>query len=79
MLLLMELFAEERSVQQVAYSQITIRAFLQGNQTVISVADDGAGIDPETVKRRRFKGLITPEMVKHLLRRCVQPTVSSWL
>ncbi len=40
--------------------RITIRAFHQGNQTVISVADDGGGIDPEKVKKKAIeKGLIT--------------------
>ncbi|MEM9804992.1 MAG: response regulator [Cyanobacteria bacterium P01_D01_bin.56] len=39
---------------------ITVRAFYQGNQTVISVGDDGAGIDPEVVKRKALqKGLIS--------------------
>ncbi|NES83697.1 MAG: hybrid sensor histidine kinase/response regulator [Moorea sp. SIO2B7] len=39
--------------------KITISAFLQGNQTVISVADDGAGIDPQRVKSKAIeKGLI---------------------
>ena len=42
--------------------KITIRAFHQGNQTVISVADDGAGIDAERVKAKAIqKGLITPD------------------
>lgn len=35
--------------------RITIRAFHQGNQTVISVADDGAGINPEKVKNKAIK------------------------
>jgi chemosensory pili system protein ChpA (sensor histidine kinase/response regulator) len=40
--------------------QITIRAFHQGNQTVISVSDDGAGIDVERVRSKAIeKGLIT--------------------
>jgi chemosensory pili system protein ChpA (sensor histidine kinase/response regulator) len=40
--------------------QITICAFHQGNQTVISVSDDGAGIDIERVKTKAIeKGLIT--------------------
>ncbi|MBT9311357.1 hybrid sensor histidine kinase/response regulator [Leptothoe kymatousa] len=39
---------------------ITVRAFYQGNQTVISVGDDGAGIDPEIVKQKALqKGLIS--------------------
>jgi len=40
--------------------KITIRAFLQGNQTLIMVSDDGAGIDPERVKRKAVeKGLMS--------------------
>ncbi|MGF1496873.1 MAG: response regulator [Elainellaceae cyanobacterium] len=35
--------------------KITIRTFHQGNQTVISVTDDGAGIDPERVKRKAIE------------------------
>ncbi|MEM9507301.1 MAG: response regulator [Cyanobacteria bacterium P01_E01_bin.35] len=39
---------------------IYIQAFIQGNQTVITVRDDGAGIDPEIVKRKAIdKNLIT--------------------
>ena len=41
---------------------ITVRAFYQGNQTVIAISDDGAGINPEKVKAKALKvGLITPE------------------
>lgn len=41
---------------------INVRAFHQGNQTVISVSDDGAGIDTEGVKQKAIKvGLITPQ------------------
>jgi len=40
--------------------RITIRAFHQGNQTIISVSDDGAGIDIERVKAKAVeKGLIS--------------------
>ncbi|QFS43922.1 response regulator [Nostoc sphaeroides] len=39
---------------------ITIRAFHQGNQTIISVGDDGAGIDSARVKAKAVKiGMIT--------------------
>jgi chemosensory pili system protein ChpA (sensor histidine kinase/response regulator) len=39
---------------------ITVRAFYQGNQTVIYIADDGAGINPDVVKAKAIqKGLIT--------------------
>ncbi|MEI2580650.1 response regulator [Scytonema sp. PRP1] len=46
---------------------ITVRAFHQGNQTVISVTDDGAGIDIEQVKAKAIKmGIKTPEQAKTL-------------
>lgn len=46
---------------------ITIRAFHQGNQTVISVSDDGAGIDTEKVKAKALKtGIITSEEAKKM-------------
>lgn len=32
--------------------RIQIKAFHQGNQTIISVSDDGAGIDPEVIRRK---------------------------
>ncbi|GAB4360929.1 MAG: hypothetical protein Fur0042_30450 [Cyanophyceae cyanobacterium] len=39
---------------------LTIRAFYQGNQTVISISDDGAGIDIDRVKQKAVeKGVIT--------------------
>jgi chemosensory pili system protein ChpA (sensor histidine kinase/response regulator) len=34
---------------------ITVQAFYQGNQTVIYVADDGGGINPEFVKRKAIE------------------------
>ncbi len=41
---------------------ITVRAFYQGNQTVIYIADDGGGINPAIVKDKALrKGLITPD------------------
>jgi chemosensory pili system protein ChpA (sensor histidine kinase/response regulator) len=41
--------------------EVSISAFLQGNQTLITVSDDGAGIDAERVKRKAIeKGVITP-------------------
>ncbi|MBD2346375.1 hybrid sensor histidine kinase/response regulator [Anabaena subtropica] len=48
---------------------ITIRAFHQGNQTVISVGDDGAGIDTERIKAKAVKlGMMTPEQAKTISR-----------
>ncbi len=49
--------------------EITIRAFHQGNQTVISVGDDGAGIDTEKIKSKATKlGMITAEQAKTISR-----------
>jgi chemosensory pili system protein ChpA (sensor histidine kinase/response regulator) len=45
-----------------AKGRIAIKLFHQGNQTVISISDDGAGIDVEKVKEKAIrKGLVTPE------------------
>jgi chemotaxis protein histidine kinase CheA/ActR/RegA family two-component response regulator len=45
--------------------RITIQAFHQGNQTVIGVSDDGAGINAERVKAKAIKmGLIKPADAK---------------
>ncbi|HEY9641120.1 MAG TPA: response regulator, partial [Coleofasciculaceae cyanobacterium] len=49
--------------------KITIRAFHQGNQTIISVSDDGAGINPERVKAKAVaRGLVTPAEAKEMTR-----------
>ncbi|MBI1243093.1 hybrid sensor histidine kinase/response regulator [Umezakia ovalisporum] len=46
---------------------ITICAFHQGSQTVISVGDDGAGIDPERIKAKAIQmGMITPAEAKSI-------------
>lgn len=48
---------------------INIRALQQGNQTIISVSDDGAGIDHEKVKNKAVKkGILTPEQAKIISR-----------
>jgi chemosensory pili system protein ChpA (sensor histidine kinase/response regulator) len=53
---------EERlALGKAAEGVITVRAFYQGNQTVIYIADDGAGINPVVIKAKALeKGLITP-------------------
>ncbi len=49
--------------------KITVRAFYQGNQTVISVSDDGGGIDPDRIKRKAVqKGLRTPAQAEAMSR-----------
>ena len=52
-----------------AMGRITIQAFHQGNQTVISVSDDGAGIDPQQVKAKAIKqGLLTAAQAQRMTR-----------
>jgi len=61
---------DERTSQgKAATGRITVRAFHQGNQTVIAVSDDGAGIDPERVKQKAVeRKLITPEQARMMNR-----------
>ncbi|MEW6494406.1 MAG: hybrid sensor histidine kinase/response regulator, partial [Cyanobacteriota bacterium] len=47
--------------------QVTLRAFHQGNQTVISISDDGAGINAERVRSKAIEQkLISPAEAKQL-------------
>ena len=46
---------EREALGKLAQGTITVRAFLQGQQTVISVSDDGAGIDPHVIKKKAIK------------------------
>jgi chemosensory pili system protein ChpA (sensor histidine kinase/response regulator) len=49
--------------------KIVIRTFHQGNQTVISVSDDGAGINPEKVRAKALaKGLIDATQAQEMSR-----------
>uniref|UniRef100_UPI001E5311BD hybrid sensor histidine kinase/response regulator n=1 Tax=Anabaena sp. 4-3 TaxID=1811979 RepID=UPI001E5311BD len=64
---------ETPDIRQAAGKQpvgmITIRAFHQGNQTVISVGDDGAGIDTERIKALAVKReIITSQQAKTISR-----------
>ncbi|MEB3174611.1 MAG: hybrid sensor histidine kinase/response regulator [Cyanobacteriota bacterium] len=53
--------AERQKRGKPAEGSLTIKAFLQGNQTLITVSDDGAGIDSQRVKQKAIeKGLISP-------------------
>lgn len=48
--------------------KVTIKAFIQGNQTVISVSDDGAGINLEKVKSKAMeKRLISQQQARSML------------
>ncbi|WP_121969020.1 response regulator [Leptolyngbya sp. BC1307] len=53
--------AARRAAGKPSEGTITVRAFYQGNQTVIYVADNGGGIDTELVKRKAIEqALISP-------------------
>ncbi|MFM6061832.1 MAG: chemotaxis protein CheA, partial [Microcystis panniformis] len=50
-----------------ALGKISVGAFLQGNQTVITVSDDGAGIDANLIKLKAIeKGLISDREAQNL-------------
>lgn len=52
------------------YGTITLKAFHQENQIIITVQDDGRGMDPEYLRRRAVeKGLLSPEVAARLSRR----------
>jgi chemosensory pili system protein ChpA (sensor histidine kinase/response regulator) len=60
---------ERQAVGKPPVGIITIRAFHQGNQTIISVGDDGAGIDSAKVKAKAVKiGMITEAQAKAMSR-----------
>ena len=50
-----------------AEGRLLLRAFHEGGQVNIEITDDGAGIDPETVKAKAVKkGLITPDQAQRM-------------
>jgi chemotaxis protein histidine kinase CheA/ActR/RegA family two-component response regulator len=58
-----------RAAGKAPTGRITVRAFHQGNQTIISVSDDGAGIDVDRVKVKALeKGLVTPAEAQQMTR-----------
>ncbi|WPF88740.1 response regulator [Cyanobacterium aponinum AL20118] len=62
-----ELPEEREEMGKPPVGTITVRAFLQGQQTVISVSDDGGGIDPQKIKKKAIQNkLITPAQAKNL-------------
>ncbi len=62
-----ELPEEREEMGKPPVGTITVRAFLQGQQTVISVSDDGGGIDPQKIKKKAIQNkLITPTQAQNL-------------
>ncbi|MDX2254181.1 MAG: response regulator [Pseudanabaenaceae cyanobacterium bins.39] len=59
--------ATRQAMGKSATGKLTVRAYHQGNQTVISISDDGAGIDPAKVKKSAVsKGVRTQAEVDGL-------------
>ncbi|MEL6319968.1 MAG: response regulator, partial [Cyanobacteria bacterium J06626_14] len=60
---------ERHALNKPPVGNITIRVFHQGNQTIISVTDDGAGINPDNVKAKALqRGLISQEEATEMSR-----------
>ena len=50
-----------------AQGTLTLRAFHEGGNVIIEISDDGAGIDPQKVKRSAIdKGLLRPEQADRM-------------
>ncbi|MDX1982398.1 MAG: chemotaxis protein CheW [Bryobacteraceae bacterium] len=53
-----------------AHGRLSLRAFHEGGQVNIEIIDDGAGIDPEKVKKKALqKGLFRPEQLERMSER----------
>ncbi len=53
--------------------QIEIRAYHQGNQTIIEMHDDGGGLDLEKIAKKAVEaGLVTPEQVAVMTKEALQ-------
>ncbi|MFN8545607.1 MAG: chemotaxis protein CheW [Candidatus Binatia bacterium] len=56
-----------RAAGKPAEGRLLLRAFHEGGQVNIEICDDGAGIDPENIRRKALeRGLITPEQAARL-------------
>lgn len=65
-----ELPSDRERVGKPRVGKITLQAIQDGDQILISVADDGAGIDPGRVVAKAIeKGMITPERASSLNKR----------
>jgi chemosensory pili system protein ChpA (sensor histidine kinase/response regulator) len=54
--------AERQAAGKPAVGRITIRLHREGAEMVIDVADDGAGLDVDSIRRKAFElGLLTPD------------------
>jgi len=50
-----------------SHGRLLLRAFHQGGNVIIEISDDGAGIDPQKVKRSAIeKGLLLPEQAERM-------------
>lgn len=59
--------ATRRAAGKSETGQVRLRAFHEGGQVVLEIADDGRGIDPARIANKALeRGLITPEQVGRL-------------
>lgn len=50
-----------------ATGKISLKVFVQGNQIVLSISDDGAGINPDVIMRKALeKKLVSPDQARNL-------------
>lgn len=62
-----------RKLSKPEQGQIEIRAYHQGNQTIIEMHDDGGGLDLEKIAKKAVEaGLVTPEQVSMMTKEALQ-------
>lgn len=63
----LETAEERRAAGKPAAGQLSIRARSESDRVVIEIADDGRGIDPETMRRKAYeKGIIDEQTLERL-------------
>ncbi|NBC49960.1 MAG: chemotaxis protein CheA [Gammaproteobacteria bacterium] len=63
----LETAEERRAAGKPATGQLSIRARSESDRVVIEIADDGRGIDPETMRRKAYeKGIIDEQTLERL-------------
>jgi two-component system, chemotaxis family, sensor kinase CheA len=62
--------AERSAAGKSPEGRLSLRAYHEGGQVIIEISDDGAGLNPEKLKRKAIqKGLITAEQAAKMLER----------
>jgi two-component system chemotaxis sensor kinase CheA len=59
-----------RAAGKAPYGRLSLRAFHEGGQVIVEVADDGAGIDPERIRDKALaRSIITPDQAARMTER----------